>query len=195
MNDQNKKNIRAFIAFELSSIVKRDFENIIGELKKSGADVKWVEPRNAHITLKFLGSVPVENISKINSVLKKIADSTKEFKVVLNGVGVFPKWEKIKIIWVGVENGSEELKNIAIKMERAMSELGFSKETKTFSLHITIGRVRSLKNKNKLKDIAVSLTRPPLEIKFFEIILFESTLFSNGPVYTVIERFPLAAEK
>ena len=175
---------RGFIAIEVKSFPKLiEFEN---ELKKSGAIIKLVEPENIHITLKFLGDTDSEFIDQIEEIIKKAVQNVKEFKITLKEVGVFPNQNYIKVIWIGI-NDKEKLSEISKKIDEGCSKIGFEKEKRRFSTHLTIGRVKSAKNKQNILKILEKYKDTVFgEVLVNKIILKKSELTSEGPIYTNI---------
>lgn len=175
---------RGFIAIDIEAFTKIiQFEN---EIKNSGANVKLVEPENIHITLKFLGDTEEEHIEKIEEIMKNAVKETDSFEIQLKGAGVFPNQNYIKVMWIGIKNG-EKIGDITKKIDEKISELGFKKERRGFSAHLTIARVRSAKNKDKLMQIIEKYRDTEFaNIKVNSIILKKSELTSKGPIYTNI---------
>ena len=137
--------IRSFIALELSGQVREELARIIGILKGSGADVKWMKPGSIHLTLKFLGNIPPEKAHEISDRLKDIAVNARPYSLTLDGIGVFPGWGYARVIWVGIGEGSLETSRLAGEIDKAMVEEGFEKEKRAFSPHLTLGRIRRAK--------------------------------------------------
>lgn len=186
--------MRTFIAIDLSEEAKRELAKLQSELKKSNADVKWVEPENVHLTLKFLGEVTDEYVIKVKEVLDKIASQFKPYEIMLSGIGAFPKLDYPRVIWVGIEKGKIETKEIADKIEEELSKLDFQKEDREFSAHLTIGRVRSPKNKQTLKEKLQTLDCKLYTVNctlVSSINLYQSTLTPQGPLYTCLHKVNL----
>lgn len=187
--------MRAFIAIELSDGAKQYLAKLQTQLKKSGADIKWVNPSNIHLTLKFLGEINEEQLAEISGIMQKIASSQKEFVLGLGNIGAFPDISSAKVIWAGVNEGEEETKFIAKNLEEAISEIGIPKEGRPFSSHITIGRPRSGLNRTKLMQLLKELTEKPAEekpqFKVARIALYKSTLTSEGPIYEALREVNL----
>lgn len=186
-----KEKIRTFIALELSPEVKKEISRIIGELKKSDAEVKWVRPETVHLTLIFLGEVPLETLEKVKGRLGEIAKGTKGFDIALNALGTFPNWDRAKVIWVGTSQGSETANDLAETVKRAMQEEGFEREIRAFKSHLTLGRIRGSKNKGKLEEISSKLDVKPISTHISSIVLFKSELTSRGAIHTPISKFEL----
>jgi len=177
--------LRTFIAISLNTGVKEELAVLIDKLKTSGADVKWVNPENIHLTLKFLGYILPEKIEEVKRVLGRIRGKFTPFKITFSGVGAFPKLSYPRVIWVGINGGKEDTKHVYELLEAELEKIGFKKEDRDFSPHLTIGRVRSGKNKAALKSCIENLSFSSGEILEVEhITLFQSTLTPKGPVYT-----------
>ena len=182
--------MRAFVAISLPEEIKKFLAQLQNELKATGADVKWVPPNNIHLTLKFLGEIDQEQIKSITTILKDVSESAKQFAITIGKTGAFPSINAARIIWVGVEKGADELKEIARLLEGKLQQLGFPKEEKPFSAHITIGRVRSARNRIKLTETLKKLSEAQLqhtsEFPVTAITLFKSTLTPSGPIYEIV---------
>lgn len=184
--------MRLFIAIEISEEIREALAQIQSHLKYAGADVKWVEPHNIHLTLKFLGEVNEEKAEEIKSILDGIAKETRPFELSIKDVGAFPTIEYPRVIWAGLDKGADESKMLAEKIDEGLSKTGFQKEARPFASHLTIGRVRSSTNKEALKEKMNSLltptTRPTNQDSpsqpISSVILFKSTLTPKGSIYT-----------
>lgn len=183
---------RSFIAIELSAEAKKELTRVVDFLKEAGASVKWVKPGSIHLTLKFLGDVPEDRITDIESKLKPIAESFPSFSMTLEGIGVFPDWKYVKVIWAGIGEGSSSLEELAEKVDEAMASAGFEKEKRAFKSHLTLGRVRNSKRKKELKEKAQEAEMKPVVITASSIVLFKSELTSEGAVHTPLAEFHLA---
>lgn len=187
--------LRTFIAITLPSEVKNFLGNLQEILKKTNADVKWVEPKNIHLTLKFLGEREKKKIDEIVKIIDSLASNTSVFQLEIASIGAFPKKEYPRVIWVGLSQGEEETKKIAEALEDAIAKIGIPKESRAFSSHITLGRVRSSKNRGQLIEQLNHLEgnfpkESPL-YKVDKITLFKSTLTPSGPIYEVLHEASL----
>lgn len=184
--------MRIFIAIEIPEGVRNLLGQIQTHLKYAGADVKWVVKENVHLTLKFLGEVSEDKISYIKSILDEIGKSTKSFELNLKDIGAFPKIEYPRVIWVGLGKGAPESKALAERIDEALSKIGFQKETRPFASHLTIGRVRSPKNREVLKEKIESYQLSTISYQLIgSVILFQSTLTPRGSIYTKLHEVQL----
>lgn len=177
--------VRVFIAVSMPDDVKRQLAEIEKKLSLSGADVKWVAESNFHITLKFLGDVDSSRLEEISSAVESAVLDIEPFEVALSGVGAFPNIRRPSVIWVGISAGGDELKKLAEKIEAALEPMGFAREARPFSAHITVGRTRTPRNIGQLresidclKDIQAGAFRVD------EAAVMKSELRPSGSMYT-----------
>ncbi|HAH21133.1 MAG: 2'-5' RNA ligase [Omnitrophica WOR_2 bacterium GWF2_43_52] len=175
--------MRTFIAIELEEKIKEFLSKIQAELKKLDEDIKWVTPHNAHLTLKFLGEVEEQKIPKIIQLLKEIACAAKPFTIEIKDIGSFPNLKSPRVIWVGVEKGKEELTRLAHTVEDALVSLKFPKESRAFSTHFTLGRVKHIKDTQGFQKEVEQIQFPLLAQEVTSVTLFKSTLTPKGPIY------------
>ncbi|MBD3425853.1 MAG: RNA 2',3'-cyclic phosphodiesterase [Candidatus Omnitrophica bacterium] len=186
------KKVRSFIAIELSEQARLELARVADTLKSSGAAVKWVKPESVHLTLKFLGEVEEDRLVRVAEKLKDIAKGTSPFEFVLEKIGVFPKWEYAKVLWIGLAGGSDEVKEIVSRAERVLQKEGFDKEKRAYTPHLTLGRIRSAKRKKELRELTEKTRVNPVPSRVSRIILFKSELTPEGAVYTEMASAELA---
>jgi len=176
---------RGFIAIDVDTFPKIiEFEN---DIKSCGANVKLVEPKNIHITLRFLGDTEESLTKEIEIILKDTVKDVVPFNIQLKSAGVFPNRNYIKIIWIGIKQG-ELLGTIAHTLNKQISTLGFHKEKRNFSPHLTIARVKTAKNKERLLQIIEKYIDVEFGvIRVNTIKLKKSVLTSQGPIYTTLK--------
>lgn len=182
--------MRVFIGVKLSGLLKKEISKICEVLKKSNADVKWVEVENIHLTLKFLGEVKEEKLTDLNCI-EKVVQNNSPFVFEIQGMGTFPNLKRPRVIWIGISNGKEDIINICKSLNEVLYKVGFKKEQREFSPHITIGRVKSNKNLSNLISSISKVTISNLKEEVKSIYLIKSVLTSKGPVYTDIKEFNL----
>jgi len=184
--------MRTFIAVGISSEVREKIAQIQVELREGDPDVKWVEPKNLHVTLKFLGEVGEEKLSGVIEKTKLAASGVSHFRVHLSDLGSFPNFRSPRVVWVGINEGKAELKDLSERIEENLSHLGFAKEKREFSSHLTIGRVRSPRGRGKLvKRIEDGQRCDVGEFFVDKVLVMESQLSSRGPTYRIIEEINL----
>ncbi len=189
-SEMNQEEIRAFLALDLPENVSRFLDDISSQLKKSRADVRWVNPTSIHLTLKFLGNVNRSRIQDIENVMSPIFAIQRELELKISGIGAFPNMSQPRVIWVGVSDPSGRLVKVVSSIEKAFNDLGFDPESRPFNPHLTLGRTRSNNGKERLVDLIESM-RPNAGISFVadRAILFQSVLGPAGPRYNVVSVF------
>ncbi len=179
--------IRSFIAFDMDdeSVLKR-ITDVQKLLAKTGADLKLVEPKNIHITLRFLGNITINMVEKIFEEMKKVQFTPFDAKI--HGIGAFPHLRYPRVIWTGITEGAEQLQNIFIQLEPRLRSLGFTPDPKGFSPHLTIARVRSGRNKAELVKCVSENANYELGIVRAECLrLKRSDLTPKGPIYSTLK--------
>ncbi|HAM38118.1 MAG TPA: RNA 2',3'-cyclic phosphodiesterase [Elusimicrobia bacterium] len=183
--------MRLFIAVSIGEENKNKIFDIQSVLKRSCVDVKWIEKDNLHLTLKFLGEVAEDNLDSVKESIRRAVAEFKRFQINLESIGVFPNEKSPRVLWMGINKGEVELKNISQNLEGSLEELGFKKETREFSAHLTIGRFRSNSEKEKLFKIIEKFQNENIIESVNVVYLIKSTLSPKGPAYDVIEEYQL----
>jgi len=184
--------IRTFIAIELPGEVRRRLAEIEKELLASGADVKWVPETNFHITLKFLGGVDADRVDALTKAVESATEGVSTFDAAFAGVGAFPNVRRPNVVWVGIVSGGEEMKALAARVDSALEKLGFAREERPFSAHVTIGRSRTGRNADKLRELIEKLVEAEAGSYRVEAVsVMESELRPTGPIYSRIAELRL----
>ena len=178
--------IRSFVAFDIDNdLVVRRFSEIQELLRKTGADLKMVQPGNIHITMRFVGNISQGLVDSIHEAMKEV--SFVPFDVDIRGLGAFPNLRHANVIWAGIGKGSDELRNIFDQLEPRLRRLGFAPDTKGFSPHLTLVRVRTGRNKDELvQSIGDHADHEFGTIKATCLKLKRSVLTPKGPIYTTL---------
>ena len=182
--------MRAFLAVELPSSVRHALAQLQDRLRASRADVKWVEPQNLHLTVRFLGEIDDAQRSLIEAVAQTTAARIGPVTAGFGALGAFPSASSPRVVWVGLEQGAEALERLAAQVESQLVQAGWPGAEKPFSAHITLGRVRSPRGRSELVRALreVSWT-PPASFVVDHLTLFRSDLSSSGPRYSVVSTF------
>lgn len=184
----SEKKIRIFIAIALSDEIREKLRQVTESLKKTDADVKYVEPENAHLTLRFLGYVNEPRLEDIKVALETTLDGITPFEVSFSEIGAFPNVNVPRVVWLGISRGGEELRRIRGRLEESLSRIGIEKEGREYHSHLTVGRVKSGRGRNKL--VSWLKSNVDLEIgsmKVSEVVLMESVLKKEGPEYSPLK--------
>ncbi len=179
---------RAFIAVDLDGGLRAD--KVLTELRTSGADLKLVEPRNLHLTLRFLGDTEESRTGDIRGAMEEAVRGATPFELRFRGLGAFPNPSYIKVVWIGLD-GAEPLGLIARRLDDSLSKAGFGREGK-FSPHLTVARVRSPRNRDRLQGLLKEHENEDLgAMTVGRIALKKSVLSPAGPTYTTVEEVAL----
>lgn len=193
MSDTETK--RLFIAVDITDDAKAKISDALKQMavtaEKSGLGVAWTKPDSQHLTLKFLGATSTKLIDDISQRLSRVCEGERSFDITLRGVGAFPNVANPRVLWVGVDDQSRSLSDIAHAIEAEMVGLGFDKETRPFSPHLTVGRV-------KLGRRAIPVLEPFQKAVFGTstvrgIVLYESVLRPEGSEYRKLKIFAIAS--
>jgi 2'-5' RNA ligase len=186
-------NIRTFVAVEINQEVRRRAADLIRRLDEAGGDVKWVETDRMHITLKFLGDVPETEVTEVCRAVAGAVEGFGSFEVRLRGAGAFPTVERPRTIWIGVDEGGDELIELQERIEAGLARLDYPPEARRFRPHLTLGRIR--RGGRRLSRLTELLTRygdfDARSARICEAIVFSSELTRQGPVYMPMGRSKL----
>ncbi len=184
-----EESIRSFLAFDIDSDeILQNFARIQDSLRKTGADLGVVEPRNIHVTMRFLGNIRPATVEKIHEEMKTLRFTA--FDIMIAGIGAFPNARRPRVVWAGITDGADQLQNIFNQLEPKLQNLGFASEPRGFSPHLTMARVKSSRNQNELVD----LIRENASFQFGIIRaiclrLKKSVLTPRGPIYSTLREF------
>ena len=184
--------VRSFIAINLNPDIKEYLTSLHTNLNVPESKLRWVEKNNLHLTMKFLGYISLKQTELIKSVLKAITSKQSPFLIKLSSyIGVFPTYKMPRIIWVGIKEGTDKLKELYNSIETDLFKKDFPREEKYFSGHITIGRVKYIRDTANFIQIVKTIKVNNLSQEVGSIDLMESKLTPNGPIYNITAKFPL----
>lgn len=182
------RKLRTFIAVELSPLVCQRAARLIEQLGASGAPMRWVDARRLHLTLKFLGDVDELEIAHVCRAASDSAAAHEAFTLDVAGAGAFPRPEQPRIVWLGVRHGAPRLAALHETLEERLASLGYPREARRFSPHVTLGRAKGQGRQSQ--ELAALLAEHrdyeagPSEIE--ELVVFSSELTRQGPQYTAL---------
>lgn len=155
-----------------------------------GRGVKWVEPENLHLTLKFMGETPDTLVPQIERDLEECAREVEPFNISIQGVGCFPSKQRPRAYWAGL-SASKSLLDLQDSIALRMDELGFEPEEKKFVPHLTVARIKEPIGKERMTQAFLSFELRSSSFGVTDVSLVQSTLRQEGPIYTVLRNFPL----
>jgi len=184
-----QQTIRTFIAFELPPAVISLLREVQQGLKRLKLRARWVRPENIHLTLKFLGDINTDAVDRIGT---EMADAVSEFapiSLAVKGVGVFPGIRRPRVIWVGIGGDTQALFALQGRLEEKLIPLGFPGEKRAFKAHLTLGRLKSAAEPEKIRQMInefADLSSEDFILK--QLILYKSDLEPSGAVYSQLKQ-------
>ena len=187
--------VRLFVACEVPEDSKQAIGGLISDLKdRSGNAVRWIRPEGVHVTLKFLGEVPVKQLPAIKLAIQEAVVGHSPFELELANIGTFGGREGLRIMWVGVAGDVLRLEALVRAVNAALAVVGFEPERRPFRPHLTLGRVRDEVSTRQRAEIEVEVGKtevPQSSWRTAHVSLMRSRLTPNGAVYEVLATFPL----
>ena len=188
--------VRSFIAIELPAEVKKSLRELQAQLKAgSPAPVKWVEPNNVHLTLKFLGNVAADRIDEISSAMTEAVRGISPFSLEVTELGVFPNPRRVQIVWVGLGGEADKLSSLQQRIESKLAKLGFPPENRRFTPPLTLARIRDRATPQERESLGQLVTETRLDtaqsFSVDSVKLMKSQLTPEGPIYTCLSSAPL----
>jgi 2'-5' RNA ligase len=184
--------MRLFIAIEISPDVRAALAALLKEFRALAPQVKWVRPKNIHITLKFLGETHSSKLAALQAALSAIR-SSQPVTLHFRGLGFFPNEKRAKVFWAGME-ASPNLPSLAADIDQATHKLGFPLEDRPFTPHLTLARFQPPGLPPKLATAQEAASREFGSLTAREFHLIESKLKPAGAEYTTLQSFPFVAE-
>jgi RNA 2',3'-cyclic 3'-phosphodiesterase len=188
--------LRAFIAIELPKQLQDALEKQTTRLRQSLGDdlVRWIPTQNMHLTLKFLGNIAASHVEFLKQLVTQTADSHSQFDLQISGIGSFPNSKRARILWAGIY-APAELPSLQKNLEAGTTRLGYEKEERPFSPHLTLGRVRQnidQAGQQKIRTILDTIQLGNIgSARVDSIHLYKSELQTSGSVYTKLFSAPL----
>jgi len=183
--------VRVFIALDIPQAAKDALAETIRQLRTIiPSGVRWVDPQGIHLTLKFLGNVDTSVVDDLLAAMKTASanyDGPK-FSLTLSGLGLFPNNQQPRVLWAGADGDLDSLATLQTLVDEAVVRLGFSRETRPFRPHLTIGRVQDgvpQGSRRFIGEAVVKTQLPPVAAWEIDALhLIRSTSTRQGAVYT-----------
>ncbi|GAB4477827.1 MAG: RNA 2',3'-cyclic phosphodiesterase [Anaerolineae bacterium] len=191
---------RLFIAIELPGDVQRALARLQADFVRRVPEhlLKPVRPEGIHLTLKFLGDVPVKQLGAIGDALDQAASRHKPFDLTVAGIGCFPNTRRPNAIWAGVEGDVRSLKSLHLQVEKFVAPLGYPSEERGFTPHLTLARTRRQYGGEELQAVGQAVLDMEVgEIarwQVTEVSLMRSELRPSGAVYTLLREARLGGQ-
>ena len=181
--------MRTFIAVDFPPAILEKIEAIVDYFKKNVPDhaLKWVEIVNLHLTIKFIGEIDPGKLDQVKSILAGSLEGHNAFEIEVAGLGMYPNQRIPRVIWLGI-TGGETLGKIYTTLDRRFSELGIKSESRAFTPHLTIARVRKGTDRKTAQVIGETLAQFKVDslgtVTIDRVHLYQSVLTPSGPIYT-----------
>jgi RNA 2',3'-cyclic 3'-phosphodiesterase len=187
------KSWRVFIAIELPTTLRARITEHIDRLRSTQPEVRasWLREDNLHLTLKFLGDVPVANIEQLSAAASISASKVEPFEIVVEGCGAFPPRGQPRVLWIGIDDPSSNLAKLNLGLEDECAVAGFAREPRAFHPHLTIARIREPRGSRQLaaRHLEIGFNREVISVS--ELLVIRSELRSEGARHTIISRHAL----
>lgn len=185
--------IRTFIAIDTSPAVRRRAAELQNKLRESNVDANWTEPENMHVTLQFLGDVDDPLIPEVCQRVASAAAPFAPFLVEFSKAGAFPSLDRPRTVWIGVDQGSQELVDLQLAIQESLVEMRFPRERRTYRPHLTLARVRKTGGGQKRLSELIAHYRDfkAESCDVPEVLIIASNLDRSGPTYQIMGRAPL----
>ncbi len=187
---------RLFIALWFPEKTKEHLDGIIKRYREVFHNLKWVEGKNLHLTLKFIGEVSLPVRKQIEDAMRAffLKSDFKVFNLVISGAGVFPSWKNPRVVWLGIqpEEVVKRIRDVWKGIEESLSEVGIQKDVRGFSPHITLARTKKRLSASEVKQLRKELNSKVfsnIDLTVSQICLVKSTLTREGPIYEVVKSY------
>ena len=182
--------MRVFVALDLSDEVRRAIAGLVGKLEKTCRGARWVRVEGIHVTLKFIGEVPVDKVEQIRGALAGV-HTAAPVEMSFRGKGFFPNAKHPRVFWAGIE-ATPNLGELATEIERRMEALGIPREQRPFKPHLTLARFKSEEGLARLVEaLAAGGSLEFGHVTASEFHLYQSQIKPGGAVYTRLATFSL----
>ena len=188
---------RVFVAIELPTDVRKRLIEHITRLRNSMTEVRasWSREENLHLTLKFLGDIPVTRVAMLSDAVQRAARAVDEFELIIGGCGTFPSHGPPRVLWVGIEDSSGKLSQLHKALEDQCATVGFDPEQRPFHPHLTLARLRKPQGSRRLAQLHKDFGFSQEAVAVSELAVVRSELRSEGSKHTVISRHELSSER
>lgn len=186
--------LRCFIAIDLPSHVREHSIQLQQGLRQAGVAARWVRPAAMHLTLKFMGDVPLAQLTSIDQGMKAAAAGVAVFSLAAHAVGVFPGVRNARVVWAGLRGQVEKLRQLQQGIDEQLARVGLAREARAFQAHLTLGRFDRAPQPRSLVDaLAAFATSKSDPFIVSQVTLYRSQLGPGGANYSVLGQVALAA--
>lgn len=189
--------IRSFLAFELPVDIKRIIMAVSEDVRQLPLNVRWLNVKNIHLTIVFMGDVQEEQIKPIQDIVKDVCQGYGPFSIAIKGIGIFGSRRNPRVLWIGLDGAIDRMGYFRDDLQKGLRPFGIKEEKRRFKPHLTLGRFRKgARTGTHLDDLLSKyhdLTSPECIIE--ELVLFKSDLKPGGAVYSKLNGWPLNGKR
>ncbi len=179
---------RAFLAFTLPEPARAGAAAVLADLRDrlGERDIRWVEPANLHVTLRFFGDLDDRDLDRARQLVRGLDQGFEPLPTAWAHLGAFPSPRRVQVVWLGLADPGERITALAADLDGRLRQAGFGQADKPFKSHVTLGRVRR-ERRASFDRLSERLTIPATGFSIATIVLMKSMLTPQGPVYTPLE--------
>lgn len=176
--------MRTFIAIELDPMLREPLVKLLRKDLPRDRDVRWCAENQLHVTLKFLGELDDEQLAGVREVVRNVCAQVEPFSIHLGALGCFPNPRAARVLWCGLEDETGGCRRWVELADPLLAELGFERETRAFTPHITLGRSKAPGGAQVFQRVLGSVTPPTAgTMRVGQVVVFESRLLPSGAEY------------
>jgi len=187
----HSKILRTFIGISAPKKCWDIKQMLISTMENENIEIKWVRHLNLHLTLKFIGDTPENDIKELSNELRSIIRSHNSFNLSINGTGCFPNEQKPSVLYLGIKNDQRRLIHLYNDIENFFFDKGYLNSKNEFLPHITIARIKyPQKNLSNFTSFLNS-SYDSIDFPVKHLQFFSSELLGEGVFYNLLDTFPL----
>lgn len=190
----NERLLRTFIAVSVPRQVIKVRDMLATTIEDKKGRIRWVKNGQIHLTLKFLGHTPPDQVGRIKNTINQVVNKHVGMQYSISGTGCFPVPERPRVLWLGIEGDYAPLQALVTDLDRALEPLGFPVEEKEFIPHITIARIKYPPKRTPEITRFLNTTYEALTMHVNRVLFMSSELFPNGPIYSILGTHFLKSE-
>jgi 2'-5' RNA ligase len=189
-SERERKMVRLFVALIFPDEIKAALGSLIEDLRPRGQGIKWVEPHNIHLTLKFIGEISEKKVDRIIDAIGEVLTGRAKFEGHIARCGSFPNLRRPRVLWVGLD-GAAPAVEMAKQLNHKLIPIGVKSEKKPLSPHLTLGRIKKPTDLSELSAYMENLNFDGGSVILDKVALVKSTLTPSGPIYESVKVFEL----
>ncbi len=184
--------MRTFIAIDIDDGIKKQIAEVQNRLRPQCGDLRWVNPKQIHLTLKFLGEINGATAAEVGNALTRAMQDCPAFDIEVGQLGVFDAVGPVRVVWMGIDDVDGGMTRCFNACEKALVPLGFPREHRAFHPHLTLARNKSSRNANQIRQAVSAHADVRAGVQFVSrVTLYQSTLTREGSIYQPLSHHAL----